>query len=697
MIRFGRAVCGDLEQAERREWWLSNGQGGYAAGTIAGSLSRRYHGLLITPINRSLDRRLLFTRAEPVLEIDSQHYPLSCNRWQSGAIAPRGHSHIESFQLDGQLPVWIYAVGGVRLEQRIFMAQGEATVWVVFRLIDAPADTPVNLQLHLWINQRDHHSQMPSGGITPDAKLLDKRSLQVSYADTSRLHIQLDSGVLQLEHNWINDLLLPCERERGLPDRDNHLAIAAARLTLNDDRWHGLRAGLRPGSSPDPAAALQHEQQLQSDYLARAHATIKPVTPDWIEQLITTTECFLFRRPLKEGGLGESVIAGYPWFGDWGRDTMIALPGLTLSTGQLPLARRILETWADYVDQGMIPNRFPESAASSTPEYNSVDASLWFILAWHAYMEAGGEETALRNVLPVLEQIISAYHHGTRYRIQLDENSGLLHTGEPGTQLTWMDARVNGIAMTPRTGKPVEVNALWYNALRAMQSFGEELGHNGSHYATLAERARRGFQRYLRPEGGLYDVLDTPAGNDASLRPNQIFALSLPWPLLDKEAAHTVLNEVHSHLYTSCGLRSLAPQDPAYRGIYQGGVAERDAAYHNGPVWGWLLGHHAMAHFRLHHDATAALALLNPMGNHLFDAGLGSISEIFDGDSPHHPRGAPSQAWSVATVLEAWCLIQNQGFQIRANPQAARQHENNPSQRPSRVVKDKAITGNHHE
>jgi len=660
MIRFGRAICGDLTQAERREWWLSNGLGGYAAGTIAGSLTRRYHGLLITPLNGSLDRRLLFTRAEPVLEIDGQHYPLGCNHWQSGAIAPRGHAHIESFRLDGDLPVWVYAVAGVRLEHRIFMEQGDAAVWVAFRLIDAPDATSINLQLRLWINQRDHHGQMSSGGITPEIRILDERSLQVSYADTSHLHIQFDSGELQVEHSWINDLLLPIERERGLPDRDNHLAIAEARLTLNDDDWHGLRAGLRPSFSPDPSAALQHEQERQSAFLTRARTAINTPVPAWIEQLIATTERFLFRRPLKEGGLGESVIAGYPWFGDWGRDTMIALPGLTLSTGQLPLARRVLETWADYADQGMIPNRFPESATpAAPPEYNSVDASLWFILAWHAYMQAGGEETALRKVLPVLEQIISAYHHGTRYRIQLDENSGLLHTGEPGTQLTWMDACVNGIAKTPRIGKPVEVNALWYNALRAMQVFCERLGRNGSNHAALAEHARRGFQQYIRREGGLYDVLDTPDGNDASIRPNQIFALSLPWPLLDEGAAHTVLNEVHSHLYTSCGLRSLTPQDPAYSGIYQGGVAERDAAYHNGPVWGWLLGHHAMAHFRLHHDAKAALALLEPMGDHLFDAGLGSISEIFDGDPPHHPRGAPSQAWSVATVLEAWRLIQD--------------------------------------
>lgn len=658
MIRFGRAICGDLAQAERREWWLSNGLGGYAAGTLAGSLTRRYHGLLVTPVGGSLDRQLLFSRAEPVLDINGQRYPLSCNRWQSGAIAPYGHVHIESFRLDGQLPVWTYAVAGVRLEQRIFMEQGEAAVWIAFRCLDAPADTAVSLSLHLWVNRRDHHSQMSSGGFNAETQQLDKHTLQLRYADAARLHFQLDTGELQPEYRWVNEVLLRYERERGLPDQDNHLAIAGARLAFNDTDWHGLRAGLQPLDSASPSVALQREQHRQSTFLANAQTAFNTTLPGWVQQLVTTGEHFLFRRPLSNGEPGASIIAGYPWFADWGRDTMIALPGLTLCTGQLPLARQILETWAGYVDQGMIPNRFPEATAPDAPaEYNSVDASLWFILAWQAYRQAGGEAQALRSVLPVLEQIIDAYCQGTRYGIHREEDSGLLHVGEAGTQLTWMDARVNGIAVTPRTGKPVEVNALWYNALRAMQAFSEQVGRDGSHYVALAARARQGFQRYVRADGGLYDVLDTPQGNDASIRPNQIFTLSLPWPLLDKVGAQRVLSEVHRHLYTSYGLRSLAPQDPAYRGIYQGGVAQRDASYHNGPVWGWLLGHYAMAHFRLHGDTKAALALLEPMADQLFDAGLGSLSEIFDGDPPHRPRGAPSQAWSVATLLEAWRLI----------------------------------------
>ena len=657
-MRFGRGICGDLAQAERREWWLSNGLGGYAAGTIAGSLTRRYHGLLITPLEQTLDRQLLFARAEPTLEIDGQLYALSCNHWQSGVVAPRGNEHIESFRLNGQLPVWLYSVAGVRLEQRIFMEQGEAAVWVAFRLLDAPSESPVHLHLDLLVNQRDHHGQTISGAISPETQLVDKNTLQLTYADATQLHIQLSSGELQLEHNWINNIQLPVEHERGLPELDNHLQIAQASLILNNKKWHGVRAGLQPRSGPDPAIALQREQLIQHHCLNLVRRSRKIKAPAWIEQLMLNSQHFLFKRPGKAGKQEESIIAGYPWFADWGRDTMIALPGLTLTTGRLPLARLILETWSAYVDQGMLPNRFSEATSSTiTPEYNSIDASLWFILAWFGYLQAGGEEATLNNVLPVLKKIIDAYQHGTRYQIHQDENDGLLCIGQTGTQLTWMDAQVNGMAATSRAGKPVEVNALWYNALMAMQNISERLGADDSEYAAMAKRTRLGFQQYLRPEGGLYDVLDTSDGNDASIRPNQLFALSLPWPLLDKKAANKVLDECHKHLYTSYGLRSLSPQDPAYHGVYQGNVAERDAAYHNGPIWSWLLGHYVMAHFRLHHDTEAALALLEPMRDHLFDAGIGSISEIFDGEPPHRPRGAPSQAWSVATVLEAWWLI----------------------------------------
>jgi len=656
LIRFGRAICGDLAQAERREWWLSNGLGGYAAGTIAGSLTRRYHGLLIASPRGALDRQLLLAKAEATLSVDGRAYPLGCNHWQSGDIQPRGHVHIESFRLDGLLPVWVYAIAGARIEQRIFMEQGEHATWLIFRRLGGQDARPLRLDLRLLIDQRDHHGQTASGSITPEVRTRDERTIRVDYDESTRLHLQFDSGELETEYTWVENFLLPVERGRGLADWDNHLAIGHAHLTLDDNDWHGLRAGLSALPETDPTAALKRE---------RSHASISPATADgpapaWIDALIANAGRFLFDRRRKNHSRDTSIIAGYPWFGDWGRDTMIALPGLTLATGNRRLARKILVSWAGYVDQGMIPNRFPETGGEEIrPEYNSVDASLWFILAWHAWLRAGGKCKHLRQVFPVLEAIVEAYRRGTRYRIHLDEHHGLLHIGDADTQLTWMDARVNGRAVTPRSGKPVEINALWFNALRAMHLFSERLGQDGGAYANLAERARLGFARYRRSAGGLYDVLDAPDGNDASIRPNQLFALSLPYPLLDDKTAKRVLRELREHLLTSYGLRSLSPRDSAYRGRYQGNIAERDGAYHNGPVWGWLLGHYAIAHWRLHGDKASALALLEAMRDHLFDAGLGSISEIFDGDAPHAPCGAPMQAWSVATVLEAWRTIRH--------------------------------------
>lgn len=657
MIRFGRATGGDLAQAERREWWLTDSLGGYASGTIAGTLTRRYHGLLITPIDTALDRHLLLARAEASLQFAGRDHPLFTNRWGSGAIEPQGHRHIESFRLDGRLPVWIFSIDGVRIEQRIFMEQGVHASWIAFRCLNADdIDEPVMLSVRLLANFRDHHGQMTTGEFAPETEQPQPNHLILGIpASKVQLHIQSHSEPLHTEHNWISNFLLSEEQQRGLPALDNHLAVASVNFRFNDANWHALRFGLAPTTEFDPGRALQRiSKQQQSARLM--HKTRTCPQPDWIEALHLTARDFQFQRPLEHSSNGESIIAGYPWFGDWGRDTMIALPGLTLATGQPETARHILKTWAAYINRGMLPNRFPESDAAL--EYNSVDAPLWYILAWRQYSEINQMES-LATIMPVLKQIIDAYQNGTRYGIKMDAQDGLIRTGDENSQLTWMDARVNGVAATPRTGKPVEINALWCNALRCMQAFSEQLRQDAEHYRNLAELAQQGFQRFIRADGsGLYDVLDTPNGeNDASIRPNQIFAISLPAPLLTEEITSQVLNTVQRHLYTSYGLRSLSPEDPDYHGVYQGGVEARDGSYHNGPVWGWLLGHYAMAHFRLNQDTAAALALLEPMRDHLFDAGLGTISEIFDGDPPHHPRGAPSQAWSVATVLEAWKLI----------------------------------------
>jgi 4-alpha-glucanotransferase len=379
--------------------------------------------------------------------------------------------------------------------------------------------------------------------------------------------------------------------------------------------------------------------------------------PGWVMRLVLAADLFRIARPIPTQPDGRSVIAGYPWFGDWGRDTMIALPGLCLATGRLEEARLILETFAQFVDGGMLPNVFP--GAGEVPEYNTVDAALWFIEAWRAYVAVTGDEAALRLVFPVLASIVEHYTRGTRYGITVDPADGLVRAGEPGVQLTWMDAKVGDWVVTPRIGKPVEINALWFNALVAMAELAERAGTPGAAYRAAAEQARASFARFVRSDGrGLYDVIDGPNGADASLRPNQVFAVSLPASPLDPAQQRAVIDAC-APLVTPCGLRSLAQDDPAYRPVITGLPHQRDGAYHQGTVWAWLLGPWVVANYRLTGDAAAAQALLAPIAGHLRDAGLGQVSEIFDGDPPHTPRGCPAQAWSVACVLEAWWKLEH--------------------------------------
>ena len=668
-IRFGRAICNDLTQAERREWWLSNGLGAYAAGTIAGTLTRRYHGLLIAPVDPPLGRWLVFAKADTALVDGKQEIPLCSNRWGDGVIHPEGHMHLESFQLHGRMPVWRYTLGNRTIEQRIWLEPGANTVYVGYRLETPDTDPKWRLRVGLLVNARDHHVSMTPGGFTPRVETVDQQ-LRIVCSEHFTLHFQASGSTFHSGWDWIENFDLPVERERGLPERDAHLCIGQAMLTLRPGVWVGIVASLHEGASTDLNAAQQRFFDRECTLIERARRSfsIPPRTslakgsgkagkisalPNWIEQLVLAADSFLFARPLPNLPEGESIIAGYPWFGDWGRDTMIALPGLTLSTGRLDSARRILLTFARFVDQGMLPNVFP--GAGETPHYNTVDAALWYFEAWRAYLDISHDQAVLADVFPVLADMIDWHVRGTRYGIGMDPADGLLHAGEPGAQLTWMDAKIGDWVVTPRIGKPVEINALWYNALMIMADFAEQLARSPTPYRSRAARVQQGFQRFVRPDGaGLFDVLDGPAGNDATLRPNQIFAVSLPHSPLEPEAQRAVVQICGRELLTSYGLRSLAPGHPDYHPHYLGGVWERDGSYHQGPVWAWLLGHYALAEYRVHGDAAAAQARLYPIRDHLFGAGLGTVSEIFDGAPPHHPRGAPAQAWSVACTLEAW-------------------------------------------
>lgn len=666
-IRFGREILGDLIQAERREWWLSNGRGAYAAGTVAGTLTRRYHGLLFAPLEPPLGRFLVFAKADAWLDIDGKPVPLCSNRWPEGVIDPQGHTHIESFWLDGRMPVWQFAFGDLRLEQRIWLEPGANTVYVAFRFDPPPGDQrELTLRLKLLINARDHHGETEPGHFNPQLKPGPSGVTVRGWAGHNpgvpyALRIEVPGGSFKSDRVWIENFDLPVERERGLSDRDHHLYIGEGVLEPIPGEWAGIIATLEKETPPPLEKSMHYFQAVDAALIAQT-GTKHPEfadAPPWVQQLILAADSFLFARALPDGNGGESVIAGFPWFGEWGRDTMIALPGLTLATGRYESARRILATFARFVDRGMLPNCFP--GRGETAGYNTVDAALWYIESWRAYVEASGDLPALRRVFPILEEIVRWHVQGTRYGIGMDQADGLLRAGEEGVQLTWMDARVGDWVVTQRSGKPVEVNALWFNALKCMAQFARRLGTPAEGYDALAENVRRGFQRFVdSATGTLFDVLDGPEGKDDSLRPNQIFAVSLPFTPLAAETQRNVVRACGEMLLTSYGLRSLAPSHPDYHPHYRGGVRERDGAYHQGTVWAWLLGHYALAEFRVSGDAERAQSRLEPIRDHLFDAGLGTVSEIFDADPPHLPRGCPAQAWSVACVLEAWWKLERE-------------------------------------
>jgi len=614
---------------------------------------------LIAPIEPPLGRAVVLAKADATLHAHGRDFPLFSNRWAGGVVAPDGYLQLESFHLDGTVPVWRYACGALVVEQRIWLEPGADTVYVAWRVEGDAGAVPPTLSVAFLANGRDHHGETWMGGFDPQLAA-DGARLTVNVPGRFALHIAGTGGTIELRGDWYENFDLPVERERGLGERDAHRHVGDASLPLPSGRWAGYAASFGGSAVPDLDAALDRRRSHDRGVLQRAIAA-DPVfadAPGWVMRLVLATDLYIFARPLDDEPNGRSVIAGYPWFGDWGRDTMISLPGLCLATGRFDEARMILKTFARFVDQGMLPNVFP--GAGTTPDYNTVDAGLWYLEAWRAYVAATGDLVSLREVFPLLMDMVAWHTKGTRYGIGVDPADGLIHAGERGVQLTWMDARVGDWVVTPRMGKPVEINAMWYNGLVAMAEMAEQIGAAPAPFRDAAAKAREGFHRFVMPGGRtLYDVIDGPDGLDGSLRPNQVFAISLPASPLDPALQRAVLEHCADALVTSYGLRSLSPSDPAYRGTYRGGVVERDGAYHQGPVWGWLLGHWAMAHYRVHGDAAAAQCRLEPIADHLCDAGLGHVSEIFEGDAPHLPRGCPAQAWSVACTLEAWWRLEH--------------------------------------
>jgi predicted glycogen debranching enzyme len=664
-IEFGREICGNLEVSARREWLVTNGIGGYASGTIAGVLTRRYHGLLIAALSPPLGRTLMLPKLEEIVHYHTQVYALSSDYWADGHVDPEGHRHIEHFALEGTIPTWRFACADALLQKRIWMQQGANTTYVHYELLRA--SQPVALLLKALVNHRDHHGNVRSWGWQMAVDRIAQGIRVTATPEATPLYLLSHQAEVLTLHDWYYNFDLPVERERGLSDREDHLHVATFHLTLQPGESVTIVASTETDPDLNGSVALKqrrnHEQKLLNLW-----RTVRPLTPkdngNGLGQLVLAADQFIVNRTVDlptttQAGQtaevlnGKTILAGYPWFSDWGRDTMISLPGLTLTTGRAEIARLILRTFAQYVSQGMLPNRFPD--AGETPEYNTVDATLWYFEAIQHYYKATQDDDLLMELFPVLADIIDWHCRGTRYNIHLDPADGLLYAGDTGLQLTWMDAKVGDWVVTPRTGKPIEINALWYNALRTMAKFARMLGKPHQEYEAIADRTLARFTRFWNPEAGYcYDVLDTPNGNDSSLRPNQIFAVSLPASPLSPAQQRGVVDACARSLLTSYGLRSLAPDHPDYQGHYGGSLRQRDGAYHQGTVWGWLLGPFVLAHLRVYGNPAQARQFLEPMIDQLAAHGLGNLSEIFDGDPPMIARGCIAQAWTVAEILRAW-------------------------------------------
>lgn len=660
-LNFGREICSHLNIAESREWLITNGIGGYASGTITGLLTKRYHGLLIAALKPPVARTLLLTKLDEIINYHKNSYYLYTNRWADGTVTPHGYLNLESFRLEGTIPVWNFAFSDGLLEKRIWMKQGENTTYIRYSFLRG--SQALTLSLKALVNYRDYHSKTEGNSLFNINKL-GKSDLEIQacpaatnlYLFPLAEHQNINFN-WEIYNTWYRNFSLAVEKYRGLDEVEDHLHAATGKIMLQPGESIMIVASSNKNAIKNielESDKKQRNKQLINIFYAQNKLE---TAPKWIEQLILAADQFIVNRPLINNPQGKTIIAGYPWFTDWGRDTMISLPGLTIATGRYDIAKTILSTFAQYLDKGMLPNVFPD--VEETPAYNTVDAILWYFEAIRSYYAATEDKEFLGELFPLLVEIIDWHIKGTRYNIGMDDD-GLLYAGEKGIQLTWMDAKVGNWVVTPRIGKPVEVNALWYNALLCMQDFAEILAQSNHKYQAMAEKTKSNFQRFWYKYGGYcYDVIDSLYGNDAAFRPNQIFAVSLAGNLapLTKQQQKMVVDKVGQILLTSYGLRSLSPDDSNYAGIYGGNQLQRDGSYHQGTTWAWLIGHFIQAHLKVYQNPTVARTLLEPMMNHLQDGCIGNISEIFDGDAPFTPRGCFAQAWSVAEVLRAWLMV----------------------------------------
>ena len=659
-MRVDKEECRNLDRALSLEWLETNGRGGFSSGTVAGANTRRYHALLLTARKPPCERFVLVNHLDEWLEVDGQTIPLSTNLYPN-AIHPEGYKQCIGFTTD-PWPTWTYDCHGTVVQREVFCVRGRDLVVIRWTLA-GKTKKAITLRVRPMVSGRDYHAthHMNDSLLTTATTVADGLVSWRPYAGLSSVQA-FQNGRYRHDPTWFRTLQFPAERQRGLDFEEDWWSPGEFTYQLA----HGTAATLvlttESIDSVDVAVLTESERKRRVELRASA-----PTTDSLAGELWCAVEAYLSAR-----GSRQTVIAGYPWFTDWGRDAFISLPGLCLVTGRWEIAWQTIESFAAHISQGMVPNRFPD--AGEQPEYNTIDASLWFVHAIERYFVYSKDEARVRAVAwPAVRQIIDGYRRGTRYHIHMDED-GLIAGGVPGAQLTWMDAKVGDWVITPRHGKPVEIQALWARALEIGERLATKFGE-----PAYAERCREDRKqtvasfrvKFWNEAGGyLYDVIDGPEGNDASIRPNQIYAIALCDDLVTKEQAQRILRVVEEHLLTPEGLRTLSPKDSRYRPRYEGGVVERDGAYHQGTVWPFLLGPFVTAWRKVNGNSPAkraeARAFLDGLERHFHDACLGQVSEIFDAEAPHHARGCFAQAWSVAEPLRI--LIEEFDAKTEARP-----------------------------
>jgi predicted glycogen debranching enzyme len=631
MALYSIETYGELHPHLEQEWLITNGIGGFASGTLVGCNTRRYHGLLCAALLPPVGRVMMLNRLGELIRIKGDRprdVEFSCNQF-GNVLHPRGDRYLRRFDLEVALARWDYEIEGMRVVKEIQMSWRANAVGVRYTI--DPAGNDIQLELMPMVRMMDFHALRHEKDTFDESH--GPRQCTIGLG-SNRLKITADAGAFVPQGDWWYGQSYPIETDRGLDDREDLYTPGKFVLATNRKTTLTLWAGA------EPMGAFNWDQEL-----ARRQEVFRP-TPNaspTIQRLLHAANDFLVSRKTPDGQPGYTVVAGYPWFADWGRDTMISLPGLLLYPGRFDEARQVLLVFAKYISGGMIPNRFDDY--SNEPSYNTVDASLWFIHAAFEYLRLSRDNETFEKVLrPACQAIVAGYTQGTRYHIGVDASDGLVTQGDAGTQLTWMDAKCDGVCFTPRQGKAVEINALWYHALRL-------LGENAR-----ADRVRESFQKafWLNPFRGLADVVDGDR-RDVSMRPNQIFAVSLANSPLTRDQQAAVVEAVRRELLTPVGLRTLARSDPNYRGRYTGNQKTRDAAYHNGTVWPWPMGAFLEAYLKVNDRSQPAIEQarrwLQPLLESMTQCCIGQISEIFEGDEPHRPVGCFAQAWSVAEAL----------------------------------------------